>query len=225
VNRDDANGPCLKEQRQECYVTDPQAAPPDPDVDRHAAPPDPDVDRHAAPTDADVDLHAAPPDPDVDRHAAPTDPDVDLHAAPPDPDVDRHLPAVRSELHAPVLAAASAGGVAGALARYTVAIAWPHPPSGFPWSTFVINVTGCFLIGILMVIVTEVVTHKPLLRPFLGVGVIGGYTTFSTYVVDIQRTAGAGALLVAFAYLALTLVGALLAVYAGTALTRAAVRR
>lgn len=146
-------------------------------------------------------------------------------AVPMDSDVDLHVPAMRSELHVSVLAAISAGGVAGALARYGLATAWPHPPDGFPWSTFVINVTGCFLIGVLMVIVTEVVTHKPLLRPFLGVGVLGGYTTFSTYVVDIQRAAGEGAALVALSYLALTLVGALLAVYAGTVLTRAAVRR
>ena len=150
-----------------------------------------------------------------------TEPD----AAPMDSDVDLHVPAMRTETHAPVLAAISAGGVAGALARYAVATAWPHPPTGFPWSTFVINVTGCFLIGVLMVIVTDVITHKRLLRPFLGVGVLGGYTTFSTYVVDIQHAAGEGAPLVALAYLALTLVGALLAVYAGTALTRAAVHR
>ena len=150
-----------------------------------------------------------------------TEPD----AAPVDSDVDLHVPAMRTETHAPVLAAVSAGGVVGALARYTLATAWPHPPHGFPWSTFVINVTGCFLIGILMVIVTEVVTHKPLLRPFLGVGVLGGYTTFSTYVVDIQRAANEGAPWTALAYLAATLTAALLAVYAGTVVTRAAVHR
>jgi CrcB protein len=110
------------------------------------------------------------------------------------------------------------------LSRSFVAQAWPHPPAGFPWSTFVVNVTGCLLIGVLMVIVTDVVTTRPLLRPFVGVGVLGGYTTFSTYVVDIQRAAGAGAAWVALAYLALTLVFALVAVWAGTALTRAAVK-
>ena len=144
-----------------------------------------------------------------------------------DPDVDMQVPAMRAELRPspwPVLGAISAGGVLGALARYGVGQAWPHPPGGFPWATFLINVTGCFLIGILMVIVTEVVTDRRLLRPFLGVGVLGGYTTFSTYVVDIQRAAGAGAALVALAYLALTLVAALLAVWAGSAATRAAVR-
>lgn len=154
------------------------------------------------------------------------EPDV-IGPAPVDCDVDLHVPAERAELRPspwPVLGAISAGGVVGALARYAVATAWPHPPAGFPWATFVINVSGCLLIGVLMVFVTEVVTGRPLLRPFLGVGVLGGYTTFSTYVVDIQRAAREGAALVALAYLALTLVAALLAVWAGTTLTRAALR-
>ena len=149
------------------------------------------------------------------------EPDVLAHA-PVDCDVDLHMPAARAELRWPVLAAISAGGVCGALARYGISAAWPHQAGGFPWATFVVNVTGCLLIGVLMVVVTEVVTGRPLLRPFLGVGVLGGYTTFSTYVVDIQRTAGAGAAAVALAYLAATLVGALVAVWAGTTLTRAA---
>ncbi|MFI5891323.1 fluoride efflux transporter FluC [Actinoplanes sp. NPDC051513] len=147
--------------------------------------------------------------------------------APMDSDVDLHVPAVEAELRPspwPVLAAISAGGVVGALSRYLVAQAWPHHPGGFPWSTFAVNVTGCLLIGVLMVIVTDVVTSRPLLRPFAGVGILGGYTTFSTYVVDIQRAAGDGAAWVALSYLALTLVGALFAVWAGTALTRAAVK-
>ncbi|MFI5914266.1 fluoride efflux transporter FluC [Dactylosporangium sp. NPDC051541] len=144
-----------------------------------------------------------------------------------DPDVDLHVPAQRAELRrhpAPVLLAIAAGGVCGALARYGVAQAWPHTRGGFPWSTLVINVTGCFLIGVLMVIVTEVATERRLLRPFAGVGVLGGYTTFSTYAVDIHQTAAAGAPLTALAYLAVTAVGALLAVWAGSALTHRIVR-
>ncbi|GAA2371175.1 fluoride efflux transporter CrcB [Dactylosporangium salmoneum] len=150
------------------------------------------------------------------------------NAAPVDADVDLHVPADRAELRPsplPVLAAISAGGVCGALARYGLQQAWPHPPGGFPWATFAVNVSGCLLIGVLMVIVTEMVTNRPLLRPFLGVGVLGGYTTFSTYAVDIHGAASAGAPWVALGYLAITLVGALLAVWAGTALTRAVVRR
>jgi protein CrcB len=47
-----------------------------------------------------------------------------------------------------------------------------------------VNISGCLLIGVLMVVITELVTPHRLVRPFLGVGVLGGYTTFSTATVD-----------------------------------------
>lgn len=78
----------------------------------------------------------------------------------------------------PVLAVISAGGVTGALARYGLAEAFPHAVDRFAWATFGINVSGCLLIGVLMVLVTEVWSTRWLLRPFLGTGVLGGYTTF-----------------------------------------------
>jgi CrcB protein len=145
-----------------------------------------------------------------------------------DPDVDLHVPAQRAELRrsaVPVLGAISAGGICGALARYGLAQAWPHDPGGFPWSTLVANITGCLLIGVLMVVVTEVAPQRRLLRPFAGVGVLGGYTTFSTYAVDIHQTAAAGAPWTALGYLAATVTGALLAVWAGNAAAHALVLR
>lgn len=124
-----------------------------------------------------------------------------------------------------VLAAISAGGVLGALARYGLTVAFPAAPGRFPWATFGVNVSGCLLIGVLMVLVTDVWTGRRHLRPFLGVGVLGGYTTFSTYIVDLQRLVGAGAAATALAYLAGTLVAALVAVWLGSAATRAVLRR
>lgn len=118
----------------------------------------------------------------------------------------------------------SAGGAAGALARYGLAAALPYPPGGFPWATFAANVAGCLLIGVLMVLVTEVWPGRPLVRPFLGIGVLGGFTTFSTYVVDIGRTAAAGSPHTALAYLAGTVAAALTATYAGAAAARWIVR-
>jgi CrcB protein len=125
----------------------------------------------------------------------------------------------------PVLGAVSAGGVLGALARYAIGLALPHPHTGVPWSTFVVNVSGCLLIGVLMVLITEVWTGHRLLRPFLGTGVLGGYTTFSTYVVDIHRMVDAGAARAALGYLFGTLAAALLATYGGVVMARAVVRR
>ncbi|WP_218618097.1 fluoride efflux transporter FluC [Cryptosporangium aurantiacum] len=119
----------------------------------------------------------------------------------------------------PVLAAVSAGGVLGALARYGLATAWPHRSDEFAWATLITNVSGCLLIGVLMVLVTEVYPNQRLLRPFLGVGVLGGFTTFSTYVVDVGHAATAGAVGTAFAYFLATVVGALVAVWIGVTAT------
>ncbi len=142
---------------------------------------------------------------------------------PVDSDVDLHVRAQRSELRrAPwaVLGLVSGGGVLGALARYGLATAWPHPPGGFPWATFVTNVAGCLLIGVLMAVWA---THR-LLRPFLGTGVLGGFTTFSTYAVDVQRMVTAGQARTALLYLAGTLVCALAATWTGLTLTRRCMR-
>jgi CrcB protein len=145
-----------------------------------------------------------------------------------DSDVDLGDAAQRQELTPspwPVLGVISAGGAIGALARYGLATAWPHPPGHFPWAVFVINVSGCFLIGILMVLITEVLVPHRLVRPFLGVGVLGGYTTFSTYAGDIQQLVAAGAARTALLYLAGTLAAALAAVSAGLTVTRLVTRR
>ncbi|MFI5955252.1 fluoride efflux transporter FluC [Cryptosporangium sp. NPDC051539] len=138
---------------------------------------------------------------------------------PADADVDLEILAQRREHVWPVLGAVSAGGVLGALARYGISTAWPHGPDQFAWSTLVVNVSGCFLIGVLMVVVTEVYPQRTLLRPFLGVGFLGGFTTFSTYVVDAGRNATAGAAAVGLVYLAVTVVAALVAVWAGSGIT------
>ena len=84
----------------------------------------------------------------------------------------------------PVLGVVSAGGVLGALARYGLGVAYPHPAAGFPWVTFAVNVSGCLLIGVLMVLITDVWSGHRLLRTFLGTGMLGGYTTFSTYMFE-----------------------------------------
>ncbi|MFG2194881.1 fluoride efflux transporter FluC [Streptomyces sp. NPDC048639] len=147
---------------------------------------------------------------------------------PVDPDVDLHVPADRAET-APhrlwqVLAVIAAGGAAGASARYGASLAWPTPRSAFPWDVFWVNVSGCTLIGVLMVLVSERGAGHPLLRPFLSTGVLGGYTTFSTYAVDLVGLLRRGEAGVAVAYAVGTLTAALGAVWAAAALTRAVFR-
>jgi fluoride exporter len=146
---------------------------------------------------------------------------------PVDPDVDLGVPAQRRELGrhpGVVLAAIAAGGVLGAEARAGLAAALPTRGGGFPVSTLLINATGCLLIGVLMAVVAEARRGHPLTRPFLGVGVLGGYTTFSGYAVDAQRLLAGGHVATALAALAITPVLALLAVTVAASATRRAIR-
>ena len=73
---------------------------------------------------------------------------------------------------------------------------------GFPWATFIENVSGGFLLGVLMVFLLDVWLPHRYLRPFLGVGVLGGYTTFSTYMLESRDLLAGGRAATAFAYLA-----------------------
>ncbi|MFD3942256.1 fluoride efflux transporter CrcB [Streptomyces sp. NPDC058579] len=125
----------------------------------------------------------------------------------------------------PVVGAVAAGGALGATARYGAALAWPTPAGAFPWTTFSVNAVGCAVIGVLMVLLTETATAPPpLLRPFLGTGILGGFTTFSTYALDTQRLLSAGETARGVAYLGGTAVAALAAVWAATVATRTALR-
>ncbi|BCY05293.1 CrcB family protein [Actinoplanes sp. L3-i22] len=112
------------------------------------------------------------------------------------------------------LAAVAGGGVLGALARYAIGVVWPHTPAEFPWAIWSINVSGCFMIGVLYTLLARFRPEGRLTRLFLGTGVLGGYTTFSTAEVDVLRAVPG----IALAYLFATVVGALLAVWAGSSL-------
>ncbi|MGW0503017.1 fluoride efflux transporter CrcB [Micromonospora sp. NPDC003241] len=156
------------------------------------------------------DHHRDPAAPGTPR--APVDPDVDV---PPWPPGTGRVPRQFE-----ILAAIAAGGVLGACARYGAVVLSPTAPGAFPWTTFWINITGCAVMGALMVLITDRRTVHPLVRPFLGTGVLGGYTTFSTYALDAQHLIDGGRAGTAVLYLAVTLLAALAAVWGASALTR-----
>lgn len=139
----------------------------------------------------------------------------DVEATEPvDPDVDLRIPAQRREFswrQLGVLGVIALGGGLGGLARHGLDRAAPALPGHFPWATFTANVLGCALIGVLMVLITEVWSAHRLLRPFLGVGLLGGFTTFSTYAVQVHGLLQPGTAWVGLVYLAGTVVGCLLA--------------
>ncbi len=123
-----------------------------------------------------------------------------------------------------VTLAVAAGGVLGAEARYGLSLWWAQPAAGFPWSTLTANVVGCFCLGALMSLLGRLTSPHRLLRPFLGIGVLGGFTTFSTFAVDTQRLIQQQEGLLAGLYVLVTVLAAGLATAAGTIVPRAAAR-
>ncbi|MEV6166946.1 fluoride efflux transporter CrcB [Streptomyces sp. NPDC051954] len=121
---------------------------------------------------------------------------------------------------APVVAVIALGGAIGAVARYAVSLWLPAHSGAFPWATFWTNVVGCAVIGVFMVVITDIWAAHRLVRPFFGTGVLGGFTTFSTYAVDIQKLVDTGHPSTALAYLAATLLAALTAVWLAATATR-----
>jgi CrcB protein len=113
------------------------------------------------------------------------------------------------------------GAALGGLARYVVGTAVMQRFTGrFPLGTLVVNVTGCFLIGILLPILTERGEPRPNLRLFLIVGVLGGYTTFSSFAWESFQAIDEGSRWIGFANVALSVILGYLAVWCGTWLVR-----
>ncbi len=83
------------------------------------------------------------------------------------------------------------GGFIGAVARYLLSnVVHRIFHSTFPWGTFIVNITGCFLIGCLMFMVENRVPVSDQMRLFLGIGVLGAFTTFATFsqeIIDLLR--------------------------------------
>ena len=84
------------------------------------------------------------------------------------------------------------GGFIGAIARYLVStMIHRNFDSAFPWGTFTVNMVGCFLIGCLLYLVENKFVVSDQMRLFLGIGVLGAFTTFATFsheIIDLLRT-------------------------------------
>jgi CrcB protein len=117
--------------------------------------------------------------------------------------------------------AISIGAVLGANARYLVG-GWvvDRLGAGFPYGTLLINVTGSFLIGVVLVVVTERALAPAWVRPAIAIGFLGSYTTFSTFSYETLALIEAGSLAAAAANVAASVGGALLGVYLGTVVAR-----
>jgi CrcB protein len=114
------------------------------------------------------------------------------------------------------LAAIFAGGFVGAIARASLADAWSSGAGEWPWATFAVNVFGAFLLGYAVTRLQERLPLSAYRRPFIGTGVCGALTTFSTMQVELLRMP----LGLAVAYAATSIAAGFVAVAAGTNLVR-----
>jgi CrcB protein len=117
------------------------------------------------------------------------------------------------------LAAIYAGGVAGALVRVGLAQAFPPDPGSWPWPTFVANLTGALLLGYFFALFRDD-PEESLRHPFLGIGVCGTLTTFSTLQLELYDLVDEGCLGLAAAYCAATLLAGYVFLRIGIGLER-----
>ena len=87
-----------------------------------------------------------------------------------------------------------AGGFLGAIARYAVGV-WIESfwRRDFPLATFLVNVSGCFILGFFLTMATERMSISPMMRLLVATGFVGAYTTFSTFEYETQRLTTTGA--------------------------------
>lgn len=115
-----------------------------------------------------------------------------------------------------------AGGFIGALARAGLGDALPHAPGSWPWATFLVNVTGAFLLGFFVTRLQERLPLSAYRRPFLGTGLCGALTTFSAMQIEILQMLDAGRVGLAAAYAGVSIAAGFLGVAAATNLVRRA---
>ena len=125
---------------------------------------------------------------------------------------------------AAVLGVVATAGAVGALARYGLSEVWPAAAGHFPWSIFVINVSGSLLIGLVLVVLLERFPAGHLARLLAVSGFLGAYTTFSTYVVGVVQLWRDHDVLTGIAYAAGSLCAGLVATAGGIAIGRAVIR-
>lgn len=118
------------------------------------------------------------------------------------------------------LAAIFAGGVLGALARAGLAVALPHDPGAWPWATFAVNLAGAFLLGAAVTRLQERLPPTRYVRPFLGTGLCGALTTFSTVQLELLRMLDGGCWGLALGYATASVAGGFGAVLVATNLVR-----
>jgi CrcB protein len=122
-----------------------------------------------------------------------------------------------------VIVGVAIGGAGGALARYGIdRFIEERSASSFPWSTFAINVSGCFVVGLVIAALVDRDAAPDWLRAALVVGFCGGYTTFSTFAQETLDLVETSASILGLVSVAANVVLGVLAVLAGSRIARLA---
>lgn len=122
--------------------------------------------------------------------------------------------------HPGQVVAVALGGAVGAPLRYELLVWFPVHPGRFPCTTLAINVSGSFVLGVLLTLFIERIRPARYLRAFVCTGVLGAYTTFSTFAVEVTTLGKDGHVVTAVAYLLASLTLGLVAAVAGVACAR-----
>jgi CrcB protein len=124
-------------------------------------------------------------------------------------------------MRAMILAAVGVGGAIGSMARYLIA-GWVQSPAwnGFPYGIFIVNITGGFLMGLMIEGMALKFNVTPVTRAFLTTGIMGGYTTFSTFSLEAAMLIERHAYGQATAYIAGSALLSIIALFAGLWLMR-----
>lgn len=123
-----------------------------------------------------------------------------------------------------IVGAVFLGGCLGGIARYGVTRAWPTPQHAFPWATFVINASGAFVLALLLVVVNDLLPPTTYVRPLLGTGFCGAWTTFSSITASTDQLAAHGHAGTAMLYLVGSLAVGVVAALAGLVIGRSLAR-
>ncbi len=157
-----------------------------------------------------------------DHPGVPLDPDLDIGPRGGFGTRPRSRRGLRPQ--AVIVVSLALGGALGAIARYAISLGLPTETGRFPWGTFVVNISGSFVLGFLLIILIQQFPEARLARPVIGTGFIGAYTTFSTFTVESIQLVRAGDPGTAVAYVGASLVVGLLAVFIGMAAARGLLR-
>ena len=115
------------------------------------------------------------------------------------------------------MALVAAGGALGAAARYGVAESFPVASSTFPATTLAVNLTGAFALGLLLEHLLRRGRAHGWIRLLVGIGVLGSFTTFSTFAVEVAGLLRDGEATIAGGYVAASVAGGIAACFAGLA--------